>query len=207
MQKILAEKEAEEFLEKRGFHVIERLYAKNLDEIVGISKRLNFPWAMKASSKSLVHKAKLGGVILNIKNQMEAQEAFDKLKILEGFEEALIQPMVHGEELIIGLKKTIEFGLVLMIGKGGSKVEEEKDVSFRVLPTTNKDMNEMLAEIKYFKALKEKKVNILAIKEVLKKTAELVKENPDITEMDINPLIVNSIEAIVIDARIVQQKD
>ncbi len=140
MQKTLTEKEAEDFLESEGFDVVKRAVLKNEEEIIGAEKKVPYPWVMKASSRKLAHKAKIGGVILGIKNQMQAQESFDKLSKLPAFEEAIIQEIAEGEEIIIGIKKTQEFDHVLMFGKGGSKVEEEKDVSFRVLPLRKKDI-------------------------------------------------------------------
>jgi succinyl-CoA synthetase beta subunit len=203
MQRILTEKEAEDFLEKQGFSIVKRAIAKNSEEIVAASKELKFPWVMKASSQKIVHKAKLGGVILNISSQIQAQEAFDKLSKIEFFEQAIIQEMALGEEIIIGLKKTPEFGLVIMFGKGGSRVEEEKDVSFRVLPASKIELKNMIKETKFYKILEEKQVNMKSIAQVLDKTAKLAKDYPNILEFDINPLIVNHEQAQVIDARIV----
>jgi len=203
MQKILAEKEAEDFLEKEKFPVARRASIKNEEDIQTIEKKIPYPWVMKASSSRLIHKARLGGVILSIDSQIKAQEAFDRLSKLENFEEALVQEMISGEEVIIGLKKTPEFGLVLMFGKGGSKVQEEKDVSFRVLPASKKDIKEMLNETKVYKTLEEKQVNIREMKKIIGKTSDLAKKYPNILEFDINPLFVSVKKAIVADSRIV----
>lgn len=206
MQKLLNEKEAELLLEKEGFKLVKRENIKKIEEISKIEKKIAYPWVMKANSSKIVHKAKLGGVILAINSQIQAQEAFEKLEQIENFEEAMIQEQINGEEIIVGIKKTPEFSHVLMFGKGGSKVEEEKDISFRVLPLSKKDVNEMIKEINYHKVLEEKEANIKEIKELILKTASLVKKYPNIIELDINPAIVNSKELKIVDARLILEE-
>jgi hypothetical protein len=201
--KILTEKEAEDFLEKEGFSVIERAIAKNKEQLKIADKTINLPWAMKVISNRIVHKKSAGGVLLNINSLAQAETALNKLANLEGFEGATIQPMFSGEELILGLKKTPEFGLTIMIGKGGSNVEKEKDVSFRVLPITLKDAKEMFSELKLYSSLKKSGADIIQIEKSILQLADLAKRFPKIEELDINPLTINKKEAKVVDARIV----
>lgn len=199
--KALTEKEAEEFLEKKGFKVVKRASIEDKSQLKKIN--LKFPWVMKVSSSQIMHKAKIGGIKLNITNLKDAEKAFSELSKIKSFESILIQEMIYGEELIIGLNKTPEFGLTLMVGKGGSKVEQEKDVSFRIIPLNKKDAEEMIKEIKFYKILEEKNINLkLLIKNIIK-ISELASKYPNILELDINPLIANSKEAVVVDARII----
>ena len=199
----LTEKEAEDFLEKEGFNVIKRSHVKTKTELKKLEKKLKYPWVMKISSKHIVHKAKIGGTILNINSLEEAENALAKLCLIEKCEGALVQEMAVGKELIIGIKKTPEFSQVIMLGKGGSNVEKEKDISFRIPPIKSKDAEEMINELQYSKILAEKNVNRKLIIQNLLKISELAQKYPNIEEMDINPLIVNKNEAIVVDARIV----
>ena len=198
---MLTEKEAENFLEKENFEVIKRIFVKNKDELKNVGEKINFPWVMKVSSKKISHKKKIGGVILNIKSLDEAQIAFEKISKIENFEQVIIQSMIKGEELIIGLKKTPEFSRVIMLGAGGSNVEEKKDVSFRVCPIKESDAEEMIKELKIYGEI-EKKVNLELIRQNLLKISKLAEKNPNIQELDINPLIVNLNEAVIVDARI-----
>jgi hypothetical protein len=206
MQKVLTEKEAEEFLEKEGFSIVKRAAIKRIEEIQQIEKSIPYPWAMKISSSKLAHKAKIGGVILNITNQIKAQETFEKLAKIENFEGVLIQEMVSGEEIIIGLKKTPEFNQVIMFGKGGSKVEEEKDVSFRVLPVNGKEIEEMIKDTQFHKTLVEKQANLKILKKEIIRIASLAKKYPNIIELDLNPLFLTSKEAKIADARMIIEK-
>lgn len=203
MRRALTEKEAEDFLEKEGFRVVKRAVIKTEEEIKAAEKKIRFPWVMKASSGKLGHKAKFGGVILGIDNQMKAQEAFDKLSKIKDFEECMIQETASGEELIIGIKKTPEFSSIIMFGHGGSKVQEEKDVSFRAIPLRKADIDEMMKETKVFKKLDEEKASIKEIIKNIKLAEKLAKKYPNIIEFDINPLFAGKKYAEIADARII----
>lgn len=202
MRKELKEKEAGDFLEKEGFEVSKTELAKSEEDIKIIEKKLRFPWAMKVLSKTIVHKAKSGGVILDIDSQIKAQEAFDKLSELEGFQAAVIQEMSSGEEAIMGLKKTPEFGVVIMFGKGGVKVEEERDISFRVLPISKKEAERMIKETKFYKTIEQKNISIEMLKALLIKISKLVEKHPSIVELDVNPVMLASKNAEIVDARL-----
>ena len=200
--KTLTEKEAEDFLEKKGFKVVKRALIKNKEQIKELNEKLKFPWVMKISSRHIVHKAKIGGTILNIKNQKQAEKAFDKLKSINSFEGILIQEMQSGEELILGIKNTEEFGNVIMLGKGGSNVEEEKDISFRVPPIKEKEAEKMLKELKVYNKIKNK-INQEQIIKALLKLSKLAEKQKNIKELDINPMIINKTQTIAVDARAV----
>jgi acetyltransferase len=200
--KTLTEKEAEDFLEKKGFKVVKRALIKNKEQIKELKEKLKFPWVMKISSRHIVHKAKIGGTILNIKNQKQAEKAFDKLKSINSFEGILIQEMQSGEELILGIKNTEEFGNVIMLGKGGSNVEEEKDISFRVPPIKEKEAEKMLKELKVYNKIKNK-INQEQIIKALLKLSKLAEKQKNIKELDINPMIINKTQTIAVDARAV----
>src|SRR3989344_672854 len=197
----LTEKKAEELLEKEGFKLAKRAIARTRSDLKKIEKRIKFPWVMKASSSMMVHKAKIGGVKLNILNLEEASDSFDELSKIEYFEEALIQESVKGDELIIGLKKTPEFSDILMFGKGGPNVEKEKEVAFRVLPLTEEDIEDMIKETEIFLALKKNVANFKEIKRAIRKVEALAEKYDNISEFEINPLFVNEKEAVVADAR------
>ena len=199
----MIEKEAENFLEKEGFNVVKRKTVKNKEDLKRASSFVGFPIAMKISSKKIVHKARVKGVIVNIHGLKAAEKAFSRLKKIKDFEEVLIQKMIMGQFLIIGLKKTPEFGLAIMVGAGGGNVERMRDISFRICPINEKDAEEMIKEIRFYKRLKEKHVNLKMIKKNLLKISNLAKKYPSIDELDINPLIVNEKEAVIVDARIV----
>jgi succinyl-CoA synthetase beta subunit len=194
--KIILEKEAEDFLEKNQFSVVNRNFIKNKSQLKNI--KLSFPWVMKVYSRKIIHKNKANGIILNIKNLSQAKHAFIKLSKLKGFQGTIIQEQIKGQELILGLKSTEDFGLSILLGKGGTDVEKIKDITFRIIPINQKDAEQMI------KDLKIKINNKQAIINNLLKLNKLALKNKNIQELDINPIILTKDKATIVDARIIK---
>ena len=195
--KVFTEKEAENFLEKNSFEVAKSIFVKDEKSIWNAVKEIKFPLVAKASGKKIIHKKKLGGVFTNIENEKDLLKAFAKLKKIKGCEEILLQESLRGTELFFGIKKTPEFAHVLVFGKGGSNVEEEKDVTFRICPVEKKDIQEMISETKISKKINKKEKT--TSEKTLIKLCKLAEKYKDISELDINPLMNGKIA----DARIV----
>ena len=195
----LTEKEAEDFLEKNNFPVVERAFVNKKENLKKI--KIPFPWVIKISSKKIMHKAKIGGVKTNINSLEQAENYFDLISKIENFEGLIIQKQISGKEIILGIKKTPEFKHVIMFGKGGSNIEQEKDVSFRAIPINENEIISMIKDTKFSKQLntQEFKNSINAIKRL----QEVIKRNTQILELDINPLILNAKEYFIADARMV----
>ena len=153
---------------------------------------------MKVYSKKIIHKNKANGIILNIKNLSQAKHAFIKLSKLKGFQGTIIQEQIKGQELILGLKSTEDFGLSILLGKGGTDVEKIKDITFRIIPINQKDAEQMI------KDLKIKINNKQAIINNLLKLNKLALKNKNIQELDINPIILTKNKATIVDARIIK---
>ena len=117
--------------------------------------RVGFPVAVKIVSPQAVHKTEVGGVALNLASPEDAvaaaQAMSDRLlaaepgAVVEGF---LIQQMVDGLEVIVGVRDDPQFGAVLALGIGGVMVEAMRDVSFRLLPVTGEDVGDMIGELR-----------------------------------------------------------
>jgi acetyl-CoA synthetase (ADP-forming) len=112
-----------------------------------------------------------------------------------------------GIEVIIGMNKDQQFGPVLMFGLGGILVEVLKDVSFRIVPLTKRDAREMIKEIKGYPILEgyrgHEPANIKILEDILLKVSEFVENQPEIKELDINPIFAYRDSALALDARII----
>jgi len=165
-------------------------------------EKIKYPIVMKVFSEKIIHKSDVGGIILNIKNKEEALQAFQKTKKLS--KSALVQPMIKGKEIIIGMKKDLQFGPVIMFGLGGIFVEVMKDVSFRICPITKDDALSMIKEVKSYKILSgirgEKPANIDSLAELIVKISNLAMKEK-INEIDLNPVMINEKEAVAVDVR------
>lgn len=211
----LLETEAKELLKEYGIPVPDFKLIKGEDEIIGLAKEINFPIVMKIVSPDIIHKTDAGGVKLNIKDEKEAElayqeiifkaEKYNKKVKISG---VIVYPIVpQGTEIIMGMMKDPHFGPVIMFGLGGIFVEVLKDISFRILPIEERDAREMITEIKGYEILKgirgEPPRDIQAIEEVLMKVSKLTMENPEVNEIDLNPIFVFEKGLQVVDARMI----
>jgi len=211
----LLETEAKELLKEYGIPVPDFKLIKSEDEITELAKEINFPIVMKIVSPGIIHKTDAGGVKLNIKDEKGAILAFQEI-IFQAkkynkkarISGVIAYTMVPQEtEIIIGMMKDPHFGPVIMFGLGGIFVEVLKDVSFRIIPLEERDAREMIAEIKGYEILKgvrgEGPKDIKAIKILLMKISKLTMENPEINEIDLNPIFVFEKGLQVVDARVI----
>lgn len=214
-RKNLLEMEARQLLSLYGVVLLPATLSKTPAEASKSATALGFPVALKIVSPEIVHKSDTGGVILNLENEKAVRDGFAKVvanasmvrspnKILG----VLVTPMASkGQECIIGMTRNSQFGAVLMFGLGGIFVEVLKDVSFRVIPPNDLDLEEMIHEIKGYPLLsgirgqRPKDTGIL--KDILQRVAQLGADHPEIQEVDINPIIVHEQGASVVDARII----
>jgi len=211
----LLETEAKELLKEYGISVPDFRLIKSEEEISGLAKEINFPITMKIVSPDIIHKTDAGGVKVNIKDEKEAKLAYQEIisKAKKYNKEAQIFGVItysmipKATEIIIGMMKDPHFGPVIMFGLGGIFVEVLKDISFRILPIEERDAEEMINEIKGFEILKgvrgEGPKDIKAIKNLLLKISQLALENPEISEIDLNPVFVFEKGLQVIDARMI----
>ena len=113
--------------------------------------------------------------------------------------------MPAGLELIIGGKVDGSFGKIITFGLGGKLVEILRDVSIRILPVERNDIRTMIREIKGYRLIKgyrdEPAKDEKALVETLYKIGKLFYEDDDLTEFDINPLILYEKGICAVDAR------
>jgi acyl-CoA synthetase (NDP forming) len=211
----LLETEANELLKEYKIPIPSFKLIKSEEDISEIKENIGYPVVMKIVSPDILHKADAGGVKVGIKDEEEAKIAYRDImyKAKKYKKEARITGVIackmipQGTEIIIGMIKDPHFGPVIMFGLGGIFVEILKDVSFRILPIEERDTQEMITEIKGYKILTgirgEPPKDIQAIKEVLMKISQLVIENPEIKEIDLNPIFVFEKGLQVVDARMI----
>lgn len=214
-RKYLMEHEAKNICSQYGINVTKFKVAKDLDQALEFSREIGYPVVFKIVSPDIIHKSDVGGVIINIKSDEEAKNAYKK--IMENVKKhnpnarivgILVQEMAPaGLEVIIGGIKDPQFGHAIMFGLGGIFVEILKDVTFRIVPITREDAEEMIREIKGYPLLKgyrgQPPVDENAIIEALMKTSKLLMDFPKIEQLDLNPIFAYEKGIKVIDARII----
>ena len=206
----LMEHEVKAILEGQGISTTGSLVARSEDEAVKLFRSISSPVALKILSPDVIHKSDAGGVKLNLQNEDQVREAYRQ--IINSFRDKTVtgisvQEMAKpGVEVIIGVTSDPTFGPVMMFGLGGVFVEILKDVSFRSIPLSEYDAEDMIEEIKGYALLKGYRgsaADVPALRDLLLKVSDLVMENPEIKEMDLNPVFVYPQGYKVVDARII----
>ena len=211
----LLETESRDVLTEYGIPLPEAVLASNAKEAVEAANKIGYPLAMKVVSPDIIHKSDAGGIKLGVQDEEGIERAFEEIvqnaervTTKERILGTLISPMAaRGQECIIGMIQDRQFGPVIMFGLGGIFVEILKDVSFRVAPLAQEDIDEMVKEIKGYKILTgirgQKPKDIEAIKDILAKLSEIAIDNPEIKEIDLNPVIVHEKGAWIVDSRVI----
>jgi acyl-CoA synthetase (NDP forming) len=206
----LMEHESKSILESLGISTTGSRAAKSEEEAVKIFQSIGTPVALKVLSPNVVHKSDLGGVRLNLKDVEEVRRAYRDIVKAFSDKELIgvsVQSMARpGVEAIVGVTQDSTFGPMLMFGLGGVFVEVLKDVAFRSIPIAESDAQDMIEEIKGYALLKGYRgysADIAALKRLLLQISDFVVNNPEITEMDLNPVFLYSDGYTVVDARII----
>jgi acyl-CoA synthetase (NDP forming) len=214
-QNLLTEVESKELLKQAGIPVVEAKLARSKKEAISIGREMGFPVVLKITSPDVVHKSDSGGVKLGLANAAQVGKAYSQIisSVKQAYPQARIdgvsvQTMAPpGVEVIVGMSKDPQFGPVLMFGLGGILVEVLKDVSFRIVPVTERDAREMVKEIKGYPILQgyrgQKPANIPALEQLIVKVSQFVEKNPQIKELDLNPIFAYPDRAVAVDARII----
>jgi len=184
-----------------GLPLPDSAVCRTADDSVEAARRIGFPVALKLASRLIVHKTEFGGVQLNLPDERSVRQAFAMIRgrlvdadRIDAFDGVLVQPMIDGGvELMVGMTQDPSFGPLLGFGLGGIHVEILKDVCFRVTPITDRDASEMVRKIRGFKLLEGYRghppADVPAIEELLLRVARLVEEIPEVSELDLNPVI------------------
>lgn len=206
-KKVLNLSESMGVLEKIGVPTVPTKNVFSVEELKQALVVTAYPVVLKISSDTVIHKTEKGGVITNVNNYDEAIAAYTGLCSITHEKSVVVQKMVKGYELIIGAKRDRIFGPVIMIGLGGVYAELLKE-TFQVLPPISYELfSNMLMKTKLEKFVKGFRgmapLNVPALYETVMKVGELFASNPNISELDINPLIVVNGTPLAVDGRIV----
>jgi acyl-CoA synthetase (NDP forming) len=215
------ENEAKDIMKAYGIPIPPYDTATTPEQAVEKSKKIGFPVVLKILSKDVVHKSDAGGVKINLRDETAVRKAFDEIIANarkygsdKGIQVDLSRGVLvskfadMGTEVIVGVTRDPQFGHALMFGLGGIFVEVLRDVTFRLVPLTEIDAREMLTEIKAAKILEgargQAPRDVDALVGVMLAVSRMIQENPEISELDCNPIFLydRGKGALVVDARI-----
>ncbi|MGO2010805.1 MAG: bifunctional acetate--CoA ligase family protein/GNAT family N-acetyltransferase [Pseudoalteromonas sp.] len=212
-QNYLSTHQASQILSHYGIDCIQTEIAYTPTEAKEHAIELGFPVALKLISPSIASKSEVGGVVLNLNDAQEVEQtAFAMLlrikntypdAIIEGFSLQKMAPRAGANELRVAIKTEPNFGPVILLGEAGTGLESAQAAV--ALPPLNMNLAKYLIAAAHDKGvLKERilpnKVDKYRLCALLTRVSQLIIDQPDITSLELNPILASSGQLLVLDA-------
>jgi acyl-CoA synthetase (NDP forming) len=198
----LSPQEIDGLLRCYGIRLARTIASKTAAEAAAAASKVGFPVAVKLDSPTITHKTDVGGVTLNLKSEKEVAKAFNAIRARlskmgreKEMDGVIVQRMVAGGvEAIVGVTLDPLFGPLIMFGLGGIYAEMIKDVAVKLHPLTDMDAKELVSSIKMKKLFEGFRgappADTASIEDLLLRLSAMIEDNPQIAELDFNPVEV-----------------
>jgi len=200
----------------RHYHipVIPGELAKSREDAISIADDIGYPVVLKIISPQWLHKSDRGGIRLNIDSGSQLGAAYAGLQrlfdartpdgVLDGM---LVQKHATGTELLMGIKRDPQFGSVLVVGMGGIYTEVFRDVARTLVPLDSGEAGRMLQSLRIYPILTgvrgQQGVDLNSLTEAMLALSRLAVDYPEISELDLNPIVASKDGCWCVDCRIV----
>lgn len=172
---------------------------KKLDELDALDPDRVYPLIAKTANLGLKHKAVLGAVIKDISSKQDAVDAFAKLRKFGP--KVLYQEVIEDAvEVIIGCKRDPNYGTFIAVGTGGSLTNILADRAYIFTPASGKEIRATLKRTKLSSLLTPVQREQILLG--MERFQYLLNEHPEISELEINPLMVTDTTAYVADVKV-----
>lgn len=187
----------------------------SVESAVASAGEIGYPVALKVVSEEILHKTDAGGVMLGITSDGALRASYEQLAAnikkaapnLSKMRVMVQKMMPSNTELVLGALRDKSFGPVVMFGMGGIYVEALKMVGFRLSPITLEDAKKLILETlppALIKGIRGRgPMNVDSIAGVLVSMGQMLEEQPQIEEVDFNPVFPYTDGCIAVDARII----
>jgi acyl-CoA synthetase (NDP forming) len=202
------EPEAKRLLSLAGMDTPRFIWAKKVDQAIRFAEEIGYPVVAKIISPKILHKSERDGVVANIDSGDKLIQTFDRFYQFEEFAGMLVEEMVRGVELIVGAKIDFQFGPIILLGIGGTGVEIYRDITLRMAPLGQRDIESMIKCLKAHQILEgyrgSKPISLIELSRLLTTFSGLVMDlERSIESIDLNPVICSPTRCVVADARII----
>ena len=214
---VLTEEESKRFLTTYGMPVVRQETTHTVEEALAAAKEIGYPVVLKIVSHDITHKNAVGGVEVGICSAPDLERSYAQLleRVKErapdaAIEGVAVQMMVRhvDYELILGMKKDLQFGSVVIFGAGGVGAEGLADFSVSLPPLNPVLARRMMEETRIYRSLAKPPTGVTppdlaALDGMITMLSNLVVDFPEIAEIDVNPVVVAQGKPVAVDARII----
>jgi acetate---CoA ligase (ADP-forming) len=190
-----------ELLGAYGIPLVPERTAESADRAVATAADLGFPVAVKTAAAG-VHKTESGGVALDLRDEEQVREAVERIGL-----PVIVQPYLKGgAELLAGVVQDPVFGPLVAFGPGGVFAELIGDAGFRIAPLTDLDAEELVTGGKAGRLVAGFRgtpaADPVALADLVLRLGRLAEEFPEVSELDLNPVIAGPDGCLAVDARV-----
>ncbi|MDY0296912.1 MAG: bifunctional acetate--CoA ligase family protein/GNAT family N-acetyltransferase [Acidobacteriota bacterium] len=216
-ERVLSEVQSKQLLSSYGIPVTLPVFAADEADALEAARTIGYPVVFKIHSPDITHKSDVGGVVLDIRDERQAADAYHAIMRsarerqpgahIEGVTIQKMALMADARELILGIKKDAVFGTVILVGAGGVTAELFADRSLGFPPLNERLARRMLEDLRIWPLLRgyrgKSPVNLDRLIEAMIRLSYLAADSPEILELDINPLLAGPEGILAVDARMV----
>ncbi|MEU1736842.1 acetate--CoA ligase family protein [Streptosporangium sp. NPDC020145] len=168
------------------------------------------PVAVKLLDADVLHKTEIGGVHLGVSSHADLDAALDELDAA-GARRYLVEAMAPaGIDLMVGARRDVVFGPVVLVGLGGTVAEALADVAIRLAPVSSGQAAGMPSELAGRALLSGWRggpvLDSDALGTIVSRLGDLLVANPLMEEIEVNPLRLTPQGLIALDAVILTRK-
>lgn len=205
---VLDEHASKQVLGGVGVPVCREAVATTAAEAQRAARRLGYPVVLKALDAG-AHKSDAGGVRVGLRDRKELLAAWRALAARFG-PRVLVQEMVRGDhEVLVGARRDPTFGPVVLFGTGGIWTEQAHDVAVRVCPVTRGGAMAMIRETRAGERLAgmrgTARGDVGTLADILSALSRWMLSDPDVLEVDLNPVITGGRRTVAVDALVVRR--
>jgi acetyltransferase len=197
---------AAQLLENSGIHTAAGQICRSAVEAAAAADHLGYPVVIKVVHPDLVHKTESGGVRLDLHDAVAVQAAAVDLLALGPGAAIFVQRQLTGTEVIIGGLRDSQFGPVVLVGLGGVFVEVLDDIALGLAPLDHAEARDLLAGLRAHPVMTGARgaapIDLDALADVLCSVGNLLTGRPEITELDLNPVLATAEGCVAVDWRI-----
>ena len=181
--------------------------AHNAAEAVHCASQVGFPVAVKVTDPGVVHKTELGLVRIGLRTREQVRQAYRDFRAVVGHApEVLVQPMVSGTEIALGLVRDPAMGPLVMVASGGVATDVWDDRAFLVPPVSRAETRRAVGSLRVARLLEGFRGapagDLAGLTELVTALGRLAVDLPEVAELDLNPVVVSASGCVVVDAKV-----
>lgn len=180
----------------------------SVDHAIRAAASIGGPVVLKADVPGLLHRTGTGAVQLDLRSEGDIRRAYRLLtgKFGPRLRQVLIQPMITGTEVIIGVAQEPVFGPLITFGPGGTATDVPTGHPARLAPLAGTDADELIRSIPPPPPPPghpgTPPASLAALREMLLRISRLADDLPQVADLDLNPVIAHPRGVSAVNARI-----